>query len=131
MWYDLPFSMLGNLHVVVVCFIIYIFAIVMLCIIIQRKFRNIIRVSNRLDPDQARRFVGPDLGPICLQMLNVSTDDKNVTDEEMINKMHYSIPMYQAVIQLVCTYKPIYQCSYLLSLGSFMQTKYLCVMINI
>ena len=26
-----------------------------------------IQVSNRLDPDQARRFVGPDLGQICLQ----------------------------------------------------------------
>ena len=36
-------------------------------------FRNNIRMSNRLDPDQARRFVGPDLGPNCLQML--STDD--------------------------------------------------------
>ena len=26
-------------------------------------------MSNRLDPDQARHFVGPDLGPICLQRL--------------------------------------------------------------
>ena len=25
------------------------------------------RMSNRLDPDQARHFVRPDLGPICLQ----------------------------------------------------------------
>ena len=25
------------------------------------------RVSNSLDPDQARHFVGPDLGPNCLQ----------------------------------------------------------------
>ena len=33
------------------------------------RFRNTIRVSNSLDPDQARRFVGPDLGPNCLQML--------------------------------------------------------------
>ena len=24
-------------------------------------------MSNRLDPGQARRFVGPDLGPNCLQ----------------------------------------------------------------
>ena len=30
-------------------------------------YRNIIRVSNSLYPDQARRFVGPDLGPNCLQ----------------------------------------------------------------
>ena len=37
----------------------------------QNSFGNTIwiRVSNRLDPDQARRFVGPDLGLICFQML--------------------------------------------------------------
>ena len=33
-------------------------------------FFNTIRVSNSLDPDQARRFVGPDLGPNCLQRLS-------------------------------------------------------------
>ena len=27
-------------------------------------------MSNSLDPDQARRFVGPDLGPKCLQKLS-------------------------------------------------------------
>ena len=31
------------------------------------------RVSNSLDPDQARRFVGPGLCPNCLQKL--SADD--------------------------------------------------------
>ena len=36
-------------------------------------FKNTIWVSNRLDPDQAGHFVGPDLGPICLQKL--SADD--------------------------------------------------------
>ena len=34
---------------------------------------NTIRVSNSLDPDQARHFVEPDLGPNCLQRL--SADD--------------------------------------------------------
>ena len=29
-------------------------------------FRNTIRVSNSLDPDQDRHSVGPDLGPNCL-----------------------------------------------------------------
>ena len=39
-----------------------------------KKIRNyIIKVSKRLDPDQARRHVGPDLGPSCLQRL--SADD--------------------------------------------------------
>ena len=33
-------------------------------------------MSNRLDPDQAQHFVGPDLGPNCLQRL--SPDDKSL-----------------------------------------------------
>ena len=39
----------------------------------KNSFRKTIRVSNSLDPDQARYFVGPDLGPNCLQTL--SEDD--------------------------------------------------------
>ena len=39
-----------------------------------RVFKTILSrkssVSNSLDPDQARLFVGPDLGPNCLQMLS-------------------------------------------------------------
>ena len=34
---------------------------------------NTIRVSNSLDPDQARHFVGPDLGPNCLQRFQQKT----------------------------------------------------------
>ena len=37
------------------------------------SFRNIFRMSNSLDPDQARRIVGPDLGPNCLP--RISADD--------------------------------------------------------
>ena len=36
-------------------------------------FRNTICVAIRLDPDQARHYVRPDLGPNCLQKL--SADD--------------------------------------------------------
>ena len=39
----------------------------------KKNFRNIIRVSNSLDPDQNRHSVGPDLGPNCLQ--RQSADD--------------------------------------------------------
>ena len=41
----------------------------------REKIRNIIRVANRLDPDQVRRFVWPNLGPNCLQKL--SADDNS------------------------------------------------------
>ena len=34
------------------------------------------RVSNNLDPDQARRFVGPDLGPNRLQILLTNDNSK-------------------------------------------------------
>ena len=30
-------------------------------------------MSNSLDPDQARHFAGPDLGPNCLQRLSATT----------------------------------------------------------
>ena len=41
----------------------------------KKSFRNTIRESNSLDPDQARHFVRSDLGPNCLQRL--SADDKS------------------------------------------------------
>ena len=42
---------------------------------LKKSFRNSIRLSNGLDPDQDRHFVGPDLGPKCLQRL--SADGKS------------------------------------------------------
>ena len=42
---------------------------------LKKKFRNTISVPNGLDPNQARHFVGPDLGPKCMQRL--SADDKS------------------------------------------------------
>ena len=41
--------------------------------LLKNSFRNTIRMSNSLDPDQARRFIGSDLGPNCLPRL--SADD--------------------------------------------------------
>ena len=37
---------------------------------LKNSFRNTIRVSSSLDPNQARHFVVPDLGPNCLQRLS-------------------------------------------------------------
>ena len=39
-------------------------------LISKTSFKNTIRLSNTLDPDQARHFVVPDLGPNCLQRLS-------------------------------------------------------------
>ena len=41
-----------------------------------KSLRNTIRVSNSLDPDQARHSVGPDLGPNCLQRLSADDNSK-------------------------------------------------------
>ena len=38
--------------------------------ILKKYIRNTIRVSISLDQDQTQHFVGPDLGPNCLQMLS-------------------------------------------------------------
>ena len=42
----------------------------------KNAFKNIIRVSNSLDSDQARHFVGPDLGPNCLQRFSADDTDR-------------------------------------------------------
>ena len=36
-------------------------------------------MSKNLDPDQARHFVGPDLGPNCLQRLQAGKEINNTT----------------------------------------------------
>ena len=41
----------------------------------ENEIRNTIKESNSKDPEQARHFVGPDLGPNCLQNLMLSADD--------------------------------------------------------
>ena len=37
---------------------------------LKNSFRNTNRVSNSSDPDQARHFVGPDLGPNCTNAIS-------------------------------------------------------------
>ena len=45
----------------------------------KNYFRNTIRVSNNLDPDQVQHFVWPDLGPNCLQRLSAGRQRVNLT----------------------------------------------------
>ena len=33
------------------------------------RLKSIVSLSNKLDPDQDRSYVGPDLGPKCYKML--------------------------------------------------------------
>ena len=44
--------------------------------VLKNSFRNAIRVSNSLDPDQARHYVAPDLGPHCSQRLSADDNSK-------------------------------------------------------
>ena len=53
----------------------------------KNSFRDTIRVSNSLDPDQATRFVGPELGPYSLQKL--SAGDTIVGKDLSINLLLY------------------------------------------
>ena len=38
-------------------------------------------MSKSLDPDQARHFVGPDLGPNCLQSLSAADTGRRYRDK--------------------------------------------------
>ena len=49
----------------------FFFKISLFVVVFQKKsLGNISRVSSSLDPDHAGCFVGPDLGPNCLQRLS-------------------------------------------------------------
>ena len=48
-------------------------------------------MSNSLDPDQARRFVGPDLGPNCLPRLSAE-----VTSRQRV-KLSREVILYHGV----------------------------------
>ena len=52
---------------------------------LKNSFRNTIRVSNSLDPDQARQKVGPDLGPNCLLRLSADDTRKQRVKQYIIN----------------------------------------------
>ena len=67
----LPLCMLGNFA----CFFVVCGFFFKINFFSNKSFRNTIRLSNCLDPDQAQHFVGPELGPNCLQRL--SADDKS------------------------------------------------------
>ena len=41
-------------------------------------------MSNSLDPDQARRYVGPDLGPKCLQNFQQTTLEGSVKYQNLV-----------------------------------------------
>ena len=68
--------MLGNFT----CFFFFCLLIFLKSTFSKNYFRNAIRMSNSLDPDQARHFDGPDLDPNCLQ--TVSADD---TSRQRVN----------------------------------------------
>ena len=50
------------------------------CFTPKKSFKNTIRVTNGLDPDQGIHFVSPDLGPNCLQIL--SADNNVLTSKQ-------------------------------------------------
>ena len=63
----------------------------------KNSFRNTIRVSNSSDPDQARHFVGPDLGPNCLQKLSpddTSRQFQNNFFENFFKEYHQSVKQF-------------------------------------
>ena len=52
----------------------------------KNSFRNTIRVSNSVDPDLARHFVGPDLGPNCLPRFEQTTKGASPLADKIIRQ---------------------------------------------
>ena len=74
-------------------------------IFFENSFRNTIKVSNRLDPDQAQHFVGPDLGRNYLQRLSADDTSKQSVKVGMaFRKVNYSRSRWRKVglIVIIC-----------------------------
>ena len=57
----------------------------------KKSFRNTIRMSNSMDPDQARRFVGPDLGPNCLPRLSADVTGRQRVETSSRNTIKHDL----------------------------------------
>ena len=60
----------------------------------KKIFRNAIKVSYGMDPDQAGRFVGSDLGPNILQRLSV--------DDTRSLRVNYSQGPFESTYVRIC-----------------------------
>ena len=56
-------------------------------------------MSNSLDPDQARRFVGPDLGPNCLPKLSADGTGRQKVKGFVIMSMYYVYAVFLPTFQ--------------------------------
>ena len=69
---QLTLCMLGNIS----CFLLSSDFFFSKSTLLKNSLMNTIIVSNSLDPDQARRYVWPDLGPNCLQKLSADNTSR-------------------------------------------------------
>ena len=49
------------------------------------SFRNTVRVSITLDPDQGGQNIGPGLGPNCLQRFSISANNTDMQNVKSID----------------------------------------------
>ena len=63
-------------------------------------FFNKIRVSNSLDLDHVRHFVGSDLGPNCLQWLSADIVGKELNTKQLVDTTFWLKPW----LKLIPTY---------------------------
>ena len=66
-----------------------------------RQCRLLITYANSLDPDQARRNVGPDLGPNCLTLMVLPKEFFEKVDFEKNQQIHKSMQNYPACKELI------------------------------
>ena len=58
-------------------------------------------MSISLDPDQAGHFVGPDLGPNCLQRLSVGDTSRQRVEQNQIQQQQITLSWFYAVSVLL------------------------------
>ena len=70
----------------------------------KNSFRNTIRVSNSLSPDQAQHFIGPDLGPNCLQKLTADDTRTKEAKSQEVASWNFNIFLSLKIVLIILTF---------------------------
>ena len=78
----------------------------------SKFYRTTMRMSNSLDTDQARHYVGPNLGPNCLQKLSANDTRRHIVKgnqefrytDNLLHVTSYTIVYKYVAKKTICTF---------------------------
>ena len=72
----------------------------------RNSFKNTIRVTNSLNPDQAQHFFGPGLGLNCLLRSSADETSKQKVNKRQLTVSRHKIMYYPIKVPMKTIYEP-------------------------